>query len=253
MSWPSSQRSPKKAQNNNSNRNNVPKSSSSSSNASSLKFPRNNDNNKKDTNDIDEEWWSAYNLKSDMIESDSNNNNSDYGNFPLPCFINSYEKKNEKKRKLDDSGRPFTASAYSRIFSYEGSDTDDDDDDYVDEGDYNKRFDDTKFHIKLPGCTELLISSKSTIDISEHLDTNQQPLLPSQKISRIYEIPFNQKITKKLGPYDDNFVLHNTIFRFKILNVDENRNITDVVIVDYNTNKWYLLSDPRLFEGWTKA
>jgi hypothetical protein len=112
---------------------------------------------------------------------------------------------------------------------------------------------DTKFHIRLPGyVTELLITTKSAM-ISDYIDTNQPPLLPSQKMSHIYEIPFNQKITKKLGPYDDNLVLHNKIFRFKILNADENRNITDVVIVDCHTQKWYLLSDSRLFDGWTKA
>ena len=115
------------------------------------------------------------------------------------------------------------------------------------------RFDRADFHINLPAHVKLLTSTKRSADVSRYIDINQPPLLPWQKLSHLDKFQFNQQVTKKVKPYDDSLILHNNIFRFKLINLGDNGKLIDAVLIDNHSSQWYLISDPTLFEGWVKV
>ena len=108
------------------------------------------------------------------------------------------------------------------------------------------------FTLSIPPVVQLLSCTDKSIPISQYLDNNRPQLSVNQKITQLSEFKFSQKITKKMGPYDDAFILHNNVFQFKLVNIEHGK-IIDVVLSDCRTEQLYLINDRRLFQGWIEA
>jgi len=108
------------------------------------------------------------------------------------------------------------------------------------------------FTINIPPTIQLIYFTDKSTPISQYIDNNRPPLPETQKIKQLHQFKFSQKITKKMGHYDDALILHNNIFQFKLVNIEDNK-IVDVIISDYHTNQLYIITDRRLFDGWVKV